>query len=75
MIKMITINAAKNFKLEEKMGSIEQGKLANFFMIDLNDANLFVPTLEKDEVFPLLMQRVNPSNIKTVYIRGIRVYE
>jgi len=75
LIKMITINAAKNFKLEEKMGSIEQGKLANFFMIDLNDSNLFVPTLENDEIFPLLMQRVNPSNIKTVYIRGVRVYE
>ena len=75
LIKMITINAAKTFKLEEKMGSIEQGKLANFFMVDLNDSNLFVPTLEKDEIFPLLMQRVNPSNIKTVYIRGVRVYE
>ena len=75
LIKMITINAAKNFKIEEKMGSIEKGKIANFFMINLNDSNLFVPTLEKDEIFPLLMQRVNPSNIKTVYIRGVRVYE
>ena len=75
LIKMITINAAKNFTLEEKMGSIEQGKLANFFMVDLNDSNLFIPNLEKNEIFALLMQRVNPSNIKNVFIRGVRVYE
>ncbi len=75
LIKMITINAAKNFEVEEKMGSIEQGKLANFFMVDLNDSNLFVPSLEKDGIFPLLMQRVNPSNIKKVYIRGVRIHK
>jgi cytosine/adenosine deaminase-related metal-dependent hydrolase len=75
LIKMITINAAKNFTLEEKMGSIEQGKLANFFMVDLNDSNLFIPNLEKNEIFALLIQRVNPSNIKKVFIRGVRVYE
>ena len=75
LIKMITINAAKNFTLEEKMGSIEQGKLANFFIVDLNDSNLFIPNLEMNEIFALLMQRVNPSNIKKVFIRGVRVYE
>ena len=75
LIKMITINAAKNFALEKKMGSIEEGKLANFFMIDLNDSNLFVPSLEKGEIFPLLIQRVNPSNIKKLYIKGVPVYE
>jgi cytosine/adenosine deaminase-related metal-dependent hydrolase len=75
LIKMITINAAKNFGLEKKMGSIEKGKLANFFMIDLNDSNLYIPSLEKGEIFPLLIQRVNPSNINKVYIKGVPVYE
>jgi len=75
LIKMITINAAKNFGLENKMGSIKQGKIANFLTIDLNDANLFVPNLENDEIYSLIMQRVNPSNIKEVYIGGNRVNE
>ena len=75
LIKMITINAAKNFGLERKMGSIDQGKIANFFIIDLDDSNLFVPNLQNDEVYSLIMQRVNPSNIKNVYIGGNRVNE
>lgn len=75
LIKMITINAAKNFGLDNKMGSIDQGKMANFFIIDLNDSNLFVSNLENKEVYSLIMQRVNPSNIKEVYIGGNRVNE
>ncbi|TFG16568.1 MAG: hypothetical protein EU533_08920 [Promethearchaeota archaeon] len=75
LIKMITINAARNFGLDKNMGSIDQGKMANFFIVDLNDSNLFVPNLENEEIYSLIMQRVNPRNIKKVYIGGNMVSE
>jgi cytosine/adenosine deaminase-related metal-dependent hydrolase len=74
MLKMITVNAAKNFGLDS-MGTISEGKYANFFVIDLKDPNFFVPIIQKEEIFPIITQRLDSSNIKMTYIRGKLVYE
>ncbi len=75
IIKMVTINAAKNFNIESKVGSISLGKLADLVMIDLNNPNFYVNKLNKTEFFSLLLHRTNVRNIKQVYIGGKLIYE
>ena len=75
ILKMVTINAAKNFNIESKVGSISSGKIADLVMIDLNHPNFYVNELEKAEFFSLLLHRTNVRNIRKVYIRGKLIYE
>jgi len=75
LLKMITINAAKNFELENDIGSIKKGKYANFITINLNDPNLYVYPFEIQDIYPLIVQRTNSSNILKTYFRGKAVFE
>jgi cytosine/adenosine deaminase-related metal-dependent hydrolase len=74
-LKMITINAAKNFNLDEKIGSISEQKDADFIVIDLSAPNYYSNDLDKNTIFPLILQRTKPENIKKVFIRGVCVFE
>ncbi len=75
LLKMITINAARNFRVQNQVGSIQEGKDADFFLINLNDPNYYSFTLTKDIIYPLIVQRTQTSNIKKVYIKGEKVFE
>ena len=75
LLRMVTINAAKIFKLEEKMGSISKGKVANFFLVDLNEPNLYTNNLNRINIFDIIVQRIRSDNIKRTYIKGELVFE
>jgi len=75
LLKMVTINAAKNFKMEEIIGSISENKYANVFMINLDEPNLYSSSLDYETMLPLIVQRCNASNIKKTYIKGELVFE
>lgn len=75
LLKMVTMNAAKNFKLENKFGSISEGKSADLFMIDLNDPNFYSYNLDNDNIFNIITQRTKSENIKKTYIKGELVFE
>jgi len=75
LLKMITINAAKMFELDNDIGSIKEGKYANFITINLNDPNLYVYPFEIQDIYPLIVQRTNSSNILKTYFRGKAVFE
>ena len=75
MLKMITINAARNFKLEKKRGSITEGKTADLVLVDLNDANFYSSNVNLNNIFPLIVQRTRSENIKRVYIKGELAFE
>ncbi len=75
LLKMVTINAAKNFNLQDNFGSISEGKYADFFMIDLNSPNYYSPNLDPDSLFPLILQRTTSYNIKKTFIKGECVFE
>ncbi|MFW9936833.1 MAG: amidohydrolase family protein [Candidatus Thorarchaeota archaeon] len=75
LLKMITINAAMNFGLESEIGSISKEKFADFFMIDLNDPNLYLHKIDKENIYPIIVQRTKSENIKQVYIRGDLIFE
>ncbi|TXT64273.1 MAG: Chlorohydrolase (modular protein) [Promethearchaeota archaeon] len=75
LLQMITINAAQNFNLENEIGSIMEGKQADFIVIDLNSSNYYTNILDQDNIYPLIVQRTTPENIKEVYIKGEKVFE
>ncbi|MFX1572152.1 MAG: amidohydrolase family protein [Promethearchaeota archaeon] len=75
LLKMVTVNAAKNFELESKYGSISKDKFADFFIIDLNAPNFYFHKLENKNIFQIIVQRTKSENIKRTYIRGELVFE
>ncbi|MFX1389614.1 MAG: amidohydrolase family protein [Promethearchaeota archaeon] len=75
LLKMVTINAAKNFNLEREFGSISKGKFADFFIIDLDYPNLFVNIMDPINIYDLITQRVKSENILSTYIKGEQVFE
>ena len=72
---MVTINAAKNFNIESNLGSISVGKFADLVIIDLNNPNFYVKSLNATRFYSLLLHRTNGGNIKQVYIGGNLIYE
>lgn len=75
LLKMITINAARNFNIDQNIGSIKKGKNADLCMIDLSDSNFFSYKIDSNEIFALISQRTKSENIKKVYIKGELVFE
>ena len=75
LLKTITINAARIFNLEREIGSISEGKNADFFLIDLSDPNFFTDNLDQETIYPLIVQRTKSENIKKTYIKGECVFE
>lgn len=70
VLKMATINGAKALGLEDKIGSIKEGKQADIIIIDLDDITTF-PT---PELIPQIVHNIESSNIKTTIIAGKTVY-
>ncbi|NHJ23102.1 MAG: hypothetical protein EAX89_00905 [Candidatus Lokiarchaeota archaeon] len=75
LLKMITINAARNFKIEEDHGSISKGKFADFFKVNLAATNFYSIYTNTAHFCDLLVQRLKSNNISKVYIGGKTVYE
>lgn len=75
ILKMVTINAARNFKIEKNLGSISIGKMANFFLINLNDPNFYSINIDINKIYPLIVQRTKSENVKKTYIKGECVFE
>lgn len=75
LLKMITINAARSFGIQKRVGSIKEGKDADFIVINLKDPNFYCSSVDRNNIYPLIVQRTHPINIKQVYIQGEKVVE
>lgn len=71
VIKMATINGAKALGLEEKIGSIEEGKSADIIILDLNT----VVTIPINNIFSEIVYNVKGTNVETTIINGKIVME
>ncbi len=75
LLKMVSINAAKNFGLENKFGSISKGKYADFFLLNLSDPNYYSYKIDHKNIYPIIVQRSKSENIRKTYIKGEVVFE
>lgn len=71
VIKMATINGAKALNVENKIGSIEEGKQADLIIIDLKTTM----TEPINDVFSNIVYNVKPNNVMTTIINGNIVME
>ena len=71
VLKMATINGAKALKLEDKIGTIEEGKDADLIILDLN-TEVCQP---EGNVFSNIVYNAKGSNVQTTIINGHIVME
>ena len=75
LLKMVSINAAKNFGLEEEFGSISEGKFADLFLLNLSDPNYYSYKINHKNIYRIIVQRSKSENIRKTYIKGEVVFE
>jgi len=66
VLKMATINGAKALKLENKVGSIEQGKQADIIMINMDSA----VTTPVNNIFSEIVYNVKGNNVEMTMVNG-----
>ncbi len=71
VLKMATINGAKALGLEEKIGSIEEGKKADIILLDLNEA----VTNPINDIYSDIVYNAKGTNVVTTIINGRVVME
>lgn len=71
VIKMATINGAKALKMEDEIGSIEEGKKADIIIIDL-ETTMTEPI---NNIFSNIVYNVKPNNVNTTIVNGNIVME
>ena len=63
---MLTINGAKAFGVEDKLGSIEIGKLADLAIIELNQPHL----IPLHDIYAQLLHSANSNDVRDTIING-----
>lgn len=66
VLKMATINGAKALCLDDKIGSIEENKIADLIIIDLND----VLTQPINDIFSEIVYNAKGYNVDTTIVNG-----
>lgn len=70
-VEMATINGAKALGLDDKIGSLEIGKQADFICLSLERANLYpFITDYPDSVYSQIVYSASGANISDVYVDG-----
>lgn len=71
VIKMATINGAKALNIQDKVGSIEEGKQADLIVIDLQTEM----TQPINDIFSNIVYNTKPNNVMTTIINGNVIME
>ena len=66
VLKMATINGAKALGLEDKIGSVEEGKVADIIIIDMEDVKL----KPVNDPIAQLVYNVKSNNVITTIVDG-----
>ena len=66
VLKMVTINGAKTLGLDNIIGTIEEGKLADIIIIDIDTSN----TRPINDIFSQIVYNVKGSNVETTIVNG-----
>lgn len=71
VLKMATVNGAKALGLEGKIGTIEEGKLADLIILNLNT----VTSTPINNIFSEIVYNIKGTNVETTIINGKIVME
>lgn len=71
VIRMATIGGAEALKLDDKIGSIEKGKLADLIVVETKSPNM----MPNYDPFATLVFQANASNVETTIVNGKIIVE
>ncbi len=71
ILALVTSRAARCLGIEEDRGWLSDGKIADFFLVNLASSNLFC---KDPDYVKLLVNRVKSENIYAVYQAGVKVF-
>ncbi len=66
VLKMATINGAKALKLDDKIGTIEEGKIADLIIIDINE----ILSRPVNNIFAELVYNIKGYDVDTTIVNG-----
>lgn len=70
VIKMATINGAKLLGLEDKIGSIEEGKEADLILVDIASNLDNITSIPNNDIISNLVYNTNGKNVNTTIVKG-----
>ena len=70
VIKMATINGAKLLGLEDKIGSIEEGKEADIILVDIEKKMDNIKLIPNNDIISNLVYNTNGNNVVTTIVNG-----
>lgn len=70
VIKMATINGAKALKLEDKIGSIEEGKQADLIIVDIEEKLDNIKMIPNLNYISNLVYNTSGNNVETTIVNG-----
>ncbi|MHA1384446.1 MAG: amidohydrolase family protein [Candidatus Helarchaeota archaeon] len=71
ILKMVTINPAQALRLDHLTGSLEEGKYADFFVLDLKSPNL----IPFKNIHDNIVLRAKSENVISTYVKGKLAYD
>jgi cytosine/adenosine deaminase-related metal-dependent hydrolase len=66
VVEMATIGGARALNMQDRIGSLEVGKLADLIIVDTDSVNM-IPMYD---VYSALAYAANPRDVRTVIIHG-----
>lgn len=66
IVKLATIGGAQTLHLEDKIGSLEKGKQADFVLIETDSVNMF----PIHDPYAAIVYSANASNVRDVFVAG-----
>ena len=72
ILEMATMGGAKSIHMEEQLGTIEENKIADLVILDLNKPNTLP---EIDDIYTRIVYSADSQNVDTVIVDGKIVYE
>ena len=70
VIKMATINGAKLLGLDDKIGSIEEGKDADLILVDISAKLDHITSLPNNDILSNLVYNTSGRDVSTTIIKG-----
>ncbi|MHA1733556.1 MAG: amidohydrolase family protein [Promethearchaeota archaeon] len=72
ILELVTVKAARCLGVESERGWLEEGKRADFFLVNLAATNLYS---KESHYTRMLVNRVKSENVYRVYQGGVKVFE
>ncbi|MHA1145026.1 MAG: amidohydrolase family protein [Candidatus Helarchaeota archaeon] len=73
ILKMVTINPARVFRLDHILGCLKEMNRADFFLLDLTAPNL--RPINQSHIYETIVLRAKASNVVSTHVNGMKTHD